>query len=166
VWIGVTIAAIANPATLPVAFAATAVLVADVCTRDGRAGTTSLVRSAPHLRERFVWWKLASAAIVAFVVMAVPIVRAPSPAAAVVATIFIACLATAIGVVSGNPKAFTVLFLTFWYIVVKDKATAALNFGGVHGAPRLAVTMAYAGVAIGAVVAAQAFYAMRLRRGE
>jgi len=166
VWIGVTIAAIVNPRSLPVALAATAVMVADVASRDRRAGTLALIRSAPHLRERFVGWKFASATIVAFAFMAVPIVRSPSPIAAAVATLFIALTATAAGVATNNPKTFIVLFLTFWYVVVNDRGTPALNFGGVHGAPAASVTAAYAAIAVAVAIAGQLLYGQRLRRGD
>ena len=58
-------------AVMPIAFAALAIAVADVACRDQRAGTNALIRSAPRVRELFVWWKAASAAVIAIAFLAV-----------------------------------------------------------------------------------------------
>ena len=112
-----------------------------------------------------------SSTMTAMIVIAIPAARfiAVRPAATpylLGAIAFIVAFATALGIISANPKTFLVLFLTFWYVVVNDRGTAALNFGGVHGLPQPNVTAAYAGIAIAAVAIAQGFYAMRLRRGD
>jgi hypothetical protein len=162
----VAIAALKSPATMPFALAATAVVVADIACRDQRAGTIALIRSAPRLRESFVIWKLASTTIVAFAMMAVPIARATSPLAAVIATLFIAAIATALGIVSSNPKTFVVLFLTFWYVVINDKGNGMLNFAGMHGVPHASTNALYAAIAGGTALLTAAFYAFRLSRGD
>jgi hypothetical protein len=170
--IGVAIAALAGnaAAVLPVAFAAAAIAVADVATRDATAGTTALLRSAPHLKERFVWWKLASTALVVGLVLLVPALRfaADRPTALaplVVGALFTAATATALGVISGNAKTFIVLFLSFWYAVISDKgATPPLDFAGFYGKATPPVMLAYLAIAAGLVAAAQMIYTIQLRR--
>jgi ABC-type transport system involved in multi-copper enzyme maturation permease subunit len=61
---------------LPLAFAACAIAIADIASREKRAGTTALVFAAPGLRTRFVWWKFASTLIVALAFLAVPLASA------------------------------------------------------------------------------------------
>ena len=70
--VAVVAAAFAPP---EVAFAALAIAIADVACRDQRAGTAMLIRSAPRVRERFVWWKTASAGVIALVMLGVPALR-------------------------------------------------------------------------------------------
>src|SRR5205823_4775724 len=105
--------------------------IADVACRDERFGTTALIRSMPHLREQFVWWKAASSGVIAVLFLAVPALRAGArglvPLA--VGALLVVAAATACAVISGNAKTFVVLFLSFWYVVVNDRgATAALDF--------------------------------------
>src|SRR5205085_10113845 len=66
--IAVAIVAVAF-APLEVAFAVLAIAVADVACRDNQAGTAMLIRSAPRVRERFVWWKTASAGLIALIML-------------------------------------------------------------------------------------------------
>ena len=167
--IGITIAAIANPASLPIAFAIVAVFIADVASRDRRAGTTGLIYAAPRLRERFVTWKLSSAAIVALLLLIAPILHTAVVQRArllplIVGILFIAAAATSLGVISGNPKTFIVLFLTFWYVVVNDKgATKALDFAGFFSAPAMGVMVMYAGIAVAMIAMAEVVHRARLR---
>lgn len=58
-FIAITIATLFAPLAglLPVVFAALAIIVSDVSTRDSRAGTTASLRAIPRLRENHVWWK-------------------------------------------------------------------------------------------------------------
>lgn len=166
--IGITIAAIANPRSLPVTFALAAILIADIASRDRRAGTTGLISADPRLRENFVTWKLASASIVAMLLLIGPIARAAAHPATLIplltGILFIAAAATSFGVISGNPKTFIVLFLTFWYVVVNDKgATKALDFAGFFSTPAMTVMLMYAGIAIVMVAAAEGVHRARLR---
>jgi len=166
--IGITIAALANPKSLPVTFALAAVFIADVASRDRRAATTGLISAAPRLRERFVTWKLASAVIVALLLLIAPVVRAALHPAALLplltGILFIAAAATALGVISGNPKTFIVLFLTFWYVVVNDKgATKALDFAGFFSTPAMTVMLMYLAIAIVMLATAEGVHRARLR---
>jgi hypothetical protein len=167
--IGITIAANATPASLPIAFAIVAIFIADVASRDRRAGTTGLIYAAPRLRERFVTWKLSSAGIVALLLLIAPILHAAFAQRTrllplIIGIVFIAASATSLGVISGNPKTFIVLFLTFWYVVVNDKgATKALDFAGFFSTPAVTVMLMYAGIAIVMIATAEVVHRMRLR---
>jgi len=168
-WIAITIGSLANPRSLPVAFAIAAVFVAGIASRDQSAGTTGLISAAPRLRERFVFWKLSSALIVSSLLLIAPIVQAATVhrdrlLPLIAGIVFIAAAATALGVISGNPKTFIVLFLTFWYIVVNDNGkTGALDFAGFFSAPALAVTAMYAGIALAFIAAAAVVHRVRLQ---
>jgi hypothetical protein len=151
----------------PFVFAALAIAIADVASRDQRYGTTALIRSAPRVREQFVWWKTASAGVIAIAFLAVPALRAgvrgfvPLLAGA----LFVVAAATALGVISGNAKTFIVVFLSFWYVVFNDGgATPALDFAGFYGKATPAVVASYAAIAAGFLAAAQLVYTLRLRR--
>jgi hypothetical protein len=172
--VGFAIAALASDAlftgVLPFAFAACAVALADIACREKRAGTTALVFAAPRLRTRFVLFKFTSTLIVASAFLAVPVARAMAlrPASAlplVVGVIFIAAAATALGILSANPKTFIVGFLTFWYVALSDKgATPGLDFAGLAGAATSAVTLSYAAVALLFLTTAHLFHLHELRR--
>lgn len=170
--IGIAVASLAGDAkaVMPAAFAVAAIAVADVATRDAAAGTTALVRSAPQLKERFVFWKLGSALLVVTVLLAVPVLRfaAARPAALlplVIGALFVAAGATALGVISANAKTFVVVFLSFWYVVVNDKGVnRSLDFAGFFGRATPAVTAAYLAIAAAMLAAAHAFYRWQLSR--
>ncbi len=174
--VGLCIASLAAPtqaffsAVLPIAYAACAIAIADIACREQRAGTTALVFAAPHLRAHFVAWKFASAALVASAFLAAPIVRAAiaRPAFApqlLVGTLFTVAAATTLGIVSANPKTFTVAFLTFWYIAVSDKgATPSLDFGGWFHPATLPIAAAYLAAATTLLATAHLFHAWQLRR--
>jgi hypothetical protein len=158
--IGITIAAVASPKSLPITFALAAIFIADIASRDRRAGTISLISASPHLRENIVPWKFASASIVAAILLIVPIVRNPI---AIIGVLFIAAAATSLGVISGNPKTFIVLFLSFWYVVLNDHgAHRSFDFAGFNGTATSATIALYAGLSLAALVAAQFFYRLRL----
>jgi hypothetical protein len=173
VMIGFAVAGLAADApkdVMPVAFAAAAVLVADLSSREKRAGTLPLVYSTPLLRDGFVWWKFAAAVLLGSLILVVPALRmvaaAPSSIFALLAgLLFVCAAATALGIFSSNGKTFIVAFLTFWYVVVNDNGlSAGLDFAGFYGKATPAVTVTYAAIGIAALAAAQVFHASRLRR--
>lgn len=155
---------------LPFAFAACAVAVADVASRDKRAGTTALLFAAPGLRARFVLWKFASTLLVAAAFMALPIARAlslrPSSALAVLTGLLVTtAAATALGIISSNPKTFIVAFLTFWYIALSDKgASPALDFAGWWGKATPAISASWLAAGLTFLILAQLYHAFELRR--
>lgn len=168
-FIAVTIATLsAGKEALQIAFAAAAIFVAGIACREVRSGTTALIYAAPHLRERFVLWKLASTFSVTLIILGAPVVhtavaKPASLVALVTGILFIAATATALAIISSNPKTFIVLFLSFWYVVVNDKgATPFFDFAGFFSVPRFAVTATYAAIAIAFVAAAEAIHRFRL----
>jgi hypothetical protein len=172
--IAFAIAALASDAhalftgVLPVAFAACAISIADISCREKRAGTTALVYAAPSLRTHFVWWKFASALLVASAFLAVPLARAitlrpPAAPALLSAVIFTCAAATTLGTVSANAKTFIVSFLTFWYIATQDKgATPSLDFANFFGHTTPTVTAAYLATSAAALTTAHLLHTRTL----
>jgi hypothetical protein len=174
-FVGLIVASVvslaAPPASsLPILFATLAVIVSDVSTRDNRAGTTASVRSIAPLRERYVWWKLGSTCLLSFLFCAGAIVRSIPRGplllcALLVAIFFVAATATALGVVTSNPKTFIVGFLTFWYVVVNDRgANPMLDVAGFYGRATIATISLYATLSVGAIALADTFYRARVAR--
>ena len=173
VVIGFAVASLAAGAPkdmMPMAFAAAAILIADISSREKRAGTLPLIYSTPLLRDAFVWWKFGAAAILGSMVLGVAgarmIAASPSSAFALLAGLFFVCAAaTALGIFSSNGKTFILGFLTFWYVVVNDNGqSAAFDFAGFYGKATPAVTVTYAAIGIAALATAHLFHAARLRR--
>jgi hypothetical protein len=169
-FIAITIATLAGGHdALTIGIAAAAIFIADIASRERRAGTTALVYAAPHLRERFVFWKLGSSIVVATLILAAPVVhtaltRPASLVALVVGIAFLCAAATSLGIISSNPKTFVVLFLIYWYLVVNDKGqTAYFDFAGFFKTPPAWVTLIYAVLAIALIAAAEAVHRVRLR---
>jgi len=105
---------------------------------------------------------------VAAILLIAPLLRAVRHPAALLpllaGIVFITAAATSLGVISGNPKTFIVLFLTFWYVVVNDKgATKALDFAGFFTTPAMGVMLMYVGIAIALIATAEMVHRMRLR---
>jgi len=171
-FIAITVVTPIAPLTtiLPIVFAALALIVSDVSTRDARAGTTASVRSVPRLRENYVWWKLGSTCLLSLLLCAAPLLRTiaygPRTLAALVGGIlFVACTATALGVTTANPKTFIVGFLTFWYLVVNDHgANPMLDFAGFYGRFTGTTMVLYAVMSVAAILVAQIFYRIRLAK--
>ncbi|MFZ1221599.1 MAG: hypothetical protein WAO00_20100 [Chthoniobacterales bacterium] len=171
-FVAITIQSLFAPpsASLPVVFAVLAVIVSDVATRDGRAGTVASVRAIPRLRESYVWWKLGSTLLLSLLLCLGPLLRTISQgwgeASALLGGIFlVAAMATALGILTANPKTFIVVFLTFWYVVVNDKgANPLLDFAGFFGKASGKTIMLYAITSVVALALAQAFYRARLAR--
>jgi hypothetical protein len=169
-FVAVTIVTFLAPlaATLQVVFAALAVIVSDVATRDARGGTTASVRAISRLRENYVWWKLGSTCVLSLLLCAAPLVRTiphgpVAFAALICGIVFVSSMATALGVMTANPKTFIVGFLTFWYVVVNDHGTnAMLDFAGFYGRFTGTTIMLYAVISMLAIGAAQLLYRARL----
>jgi hypothetical protein len=171
-FVGITIATLFGSATgvLPVVFAVVAITISDVATRDFRAGTISSVRAIPRLRENYVWWKLGSTCLVSLMLCVMPLIRVigrgPAAFAALACGIlFVAAMATALGITTANPKTFIVGFLTFWYVVVNDKgANPLLDFAGFYGRSNSATLLLYGGITVIAIALAQVLHRVRLAR--
>jgi hypothetical protein len=154
-FIAVAIIVAAVSRSLPVAFLAMAISIADIASRDVRANTVTILHAAPRLREHFVAWKAMSTSIVALAFVC----TFPAPAV-LVGAFFTVAAATALR----NPKAFIVLFLSFWYVVINDKgATPALDFAGFYGKATPAIVAAYVLIALTMLAAATVADAIRRR---
>ncbi|MGN6183371.1 MAG: hypothetical protein ACTHQM_06915 [Thermoanaerobaculia bacterium] len=175
--VGFAIAALASPSTksllvgvMPVAFAGCAMAIADIASREKRSATTALIFATPSLRAKFVWWKFASALLVACAFLAVPVLRVliadPSAALRVLTGIvFITAAATALGIVSSNPKTFVVMFLTFWYVALSDKGqTPSFDFAGWFGIATPTVLATYFAASVVLLIAADVFHRVQLKR--
>jgi hypothetical protein len=155
---------------LPVLFACLALLLADVSCREMRAGTQTLVWASPRLRQRFVAWKFLTTVILGVLFVLIPASRLllSNPTAAlglVIGTLFLCSAATSLGVLSSNPKAFVVLFLSFFYLVVNDGGrTPSLDFAGFHGTATHAVMAAYAALTVVFVAVAVVVHQARTAR--
>lgn len=155
---------------LPIAFAALALVIADISSREKRSGTLGLVYAAPLLKVRFVVWKFLSAALLAVAFLAVPamrlaVLRPQVMPAFAIGAIFLAATATMLGIVSSNPKTFVVAFLSFWYVMINDPgAKPALDFAGFYGAATLPVTISYAVAALALLAIAEGWHRYELQR--
>jgi hypothetical protein len=153
---------------LPIAFAAFAIMVADVAARDARAGTSSMLFSAPRIREHFVLWKFLSTTLLGLVFFAIPLLRSLASGRAVallVGILFVTAAATALGSITQNPKTFIVGFLTFWYVLMNDKGTTpSLDFAGFFASPSVAVVASYAAATAAIVMTAHFFERWRQER--
>ncbi len=172
-FVAITIATLAGAPSrglLPIVFAALAIIISDVSTRDRRAATTAILYGSPRLREQFVWWKLGSVLVLSLLLCAAPIARAalggrPSLFALLGGLIFVAAMATSLGIVTANPKTFIAGFLCFWYLVVNDKgATPILDFAGFYGAASNNTILLYIALSVVGLTAAEVFHRTRLRR--
>jgi hypothetical protein len=171
-FVATTVASLFAPlgGLLPIVFAVVAVLVSDVATRDGRAGTVASLRAVPRLRENYLWWKLGSTLLLSLLLCAAPLLKTVShgwmPLGALIGGILlVASTATALGILTANPKTFIVGFLTFWYIVVNDKgASPKLDFAGFYGRATTNTIVLYAAISVIAIVIAQLFYRAHLAR--
>jgi hypothetical protein len=171
-FVAITIASFLAPLAgmLPIVFAVLAVIISDVVTRDTRAGILPSVRAIPRLREHYVWWKLGSTLLLSFLLCAGPLFRTISHGgvaigALICGIVLVATTATALGILTANPKTFIVGFLTFWYVVVNDKgASPLLDFAGFYGRFTSATIALYVCLSVAAIAIAQIFYRMRLAR--
>lgn len=152
---------------LPGIFAVMAVLVAGAAGREQSHGTRALIYASPRLRPLFVGWKLAGALALCLLFVAPAALRLaaldPGRVAALLAgTFFVAAAATALGVLTGSPKAFIVLFLSFWYLVLNDRgSTPLLDFAGFYGSATAETVATYLGIAALLLAAAQAVHLRR-----
>jgi hypothetical protein len=171
-FVGISVGSVVAPLSglMPIAFAVVAIAISDLTTRDRRAGTKPILFGAPGLRERFVVWKLGSGFLLALLLLAGPLLRTAGHGATpfvflLVGIALIVTLATALGVISGNPKTFIVIFLSFWYIVVNDKgASPMLDFAGFYGSGTAATMALYGAISAACVIAALLAHRERLRR--
>ena len=170
-FVVITIASLrAPPANLmPGVFAALAIVVSDVATRDARANTITMLWAMPRLRETFVWWKLGSTMLLSLFLCAGPLARVATHGALPLAGLLVgitlvAATATSLGVLTVDAKTFIVVFLSFWYLVVNDRgATPWLDFAGFYGNGNARTMLLYAVIGAVAIMLAAGRHKMRLK---
>lgn len=152
---------------LPAIFAVLAVMLAGASSREHRSGTVALTASIPRLERHYLTWKLGAALVIGLTFLAVPAIRigiaAPNRLlSVVVGLLFTVAGAMALGLITRTPKAFLVLFLSFWYVVLNDGGrTPWLDFAGFFGSATSSTHLLYAALAILVLSLAQAIVAFR-----
>jgi hypothetical protein len=137
-------------AVLPVLVAALVPLLSELPVRGTLAGVEPIVSAAPGTRRWSVPLKLATAGIVALLVVAGPaarlLVAQPSAALSLVlgaALLVASCVA--LGVATSSSKPFLALALAFWYLALNaNRGTPALDFAGWAGVATGGVRLGYA----------------------
>jgi hypothetical protein len=155
---------------LPVVFALLSVALADLATRERRAGLVAIVFAAPRRRERFATWKLTTAALVGLLFGGIPVARlliaAPGAGiSALVGILFLATASVALGITSGTPKTFVGLSLALWYVALNAKGhTPSLDYGGWWASATPLAQAGWAAAAVVAAVVAMAAHRARMTR--
>ncbi len=155
---------------LPAVFAVLSLALADVPTRERRAGLLGVVQATPRRREGFARWKLATASAVAFLIAGVPVARlvVTEPRAgvsALVGVFFLAVSAVALGLATSTPKTFMALSLALWYLALNARGhTPALDYGGWWASATPAVVAGWLVAALTAAVLALVAHRARLVR--
>jgi hypothetical protein len=80
--------------------------------------------------------------------------------------LFMASAATLLGLLTGTPKTFVVMFLLFLYTATSSKTTPAFDFAGLQGIATPSIVLLYAVASILMVVAAFGFERWRMNRDE
>lgn len=165
---------IASPSTiqnkLPLAFAAMVVVLADLATREKIIGTMPVIFAVPRLRSNFVLWKFITAIILALAFVWIAVLKLlfvqPFGALALIGgTIFAAACATALGILTSNPKSFIVLFLFFLYLVMNDGGHASFfDFAGWFKQATISVVAIYATISVAFIALAESFHRINLKR--
>jgi len=154
---------------LPVMFVALVPVLAAISTRDGMSNTRRLLFIIPNVKARFTVLKFCSAMTVALIVALCPLIRlgldVPYDALRLlVGLIFVASVATFLGLLTDSPKPFAALFLLFLYVVMSSQKTPALDFAGWQGLETPSVMATYAGLSIFMMVIAWSWQAWRNAR--
>ncbi len=108
--------------------------------------------------------------MLAVLLCAVPLLRSAAHglhtfAPLLVGVFFAAAMATSLGVLAGNSKAFIAAFLSFWYLVVNDRgATPLLDFAGFYGTASRQTVLLYLILSLAGLASAEIFHRARLHR--
>jgi hypothetical protein len=156
---------------LPIMFFILVPLLASISTRDRFSNTARLIFSAPLVRQQFAAVKFFSALFSAMLVGFILLVRMSledpfSSAAALTGMVFMASAATLLGLLTGTPKTFVVMFLLFLYIAVSSKTAPAFDFAGMQGIVTPSIVLLYAAASLLMAVAGFGFERWRMKTGE
>jgi hypothetical protein len=155
---------------LPLAFVAMVLVLSDLATREKASGTLPVIFSAPRLRMNFAFWKFSGAILLALsftwmAILKLLLVQPFSALALIGGTVFAASAATALGMLTTNPKTFIVSFLFFLYLVMNDKGhTASFDFAGWFNRTTPSIIATYAVISVSFFVAAESFHRLQLKR--
>ena len=146
-------------------------LLASISTRDRINNTVGLVFGAPLVRRQFVAFKFFSSLFSALIVGFIPLVRLSLDnlfysAAAVNGILFMVSAATLLGLLTGTPKTFVVMFLLFLYTAMSSEIVPAFDFAGLHAIATPSVVLVYAAASVMMVGTAFGFEKWRMMRGE
>lgn len=142
-------------AVLPAIFVGMAMILADLPIRERRSGTNTLIESLPLLKQHFVAWKTCTAFALAILILILPLARlsfhnSSSAFSLLIGAVFVVSAAIGLGIASGNPKTFMVIFLLFLYVVMNDGGkTPAFDFAGWYGNATPLVQFVYLSIAVG-----------------
>ncbi len=144
---------------LPVAFFAFVPAIASIATRDRGANVTPLLHSAPLVRRHYVVMKCLSAFLTLVLLSLVPWMRIavndPFAGLALLnGLVFVAASATFLGVMTGTPKAFAVVFLLFLYLAGSSRGEPAFDFAGWGGLATVGILGVYAAMSMLMIVTA------------
>ena len=149
---------------LPVWFLMLVVILAEIATRERKAGTLPVVFAVPLVKSGFVFWKFSTALFFTLTLTFIPCIRLltvhPRDAiSVVVGSLLVSALATSLGVITGNPKAFIVTFLLFLYLVINDGGRSpGFDFAGWYGTGTPGVQSCYFLAAATLLVVTQLVY--------
>ena len=156
---------------IPIIFFILVLLLASISTRDRQRNAAALIFSAPFVRERIAALKFFSAFFSTLLVGCIPLVRMSledpfGATAALNAMLFMVSVATLLGLITGTPKTFIVLFLLFLYTVSSSSTIPAFDFAGLHSIVTPAIVLIYTAVSIFMLVTVMVFEKWRMNRGE
>jgi hypothetical protein len=145
---------------LPAAFVLLAITIAEVSTRDRRAGAGPLLLSLPGVARQALPAKFLAALGVGLLLLWAPLLRLllSEPAAALsllLGASFLAAAAVALGELTGSAKAFTGGFALFFYLVLNVRSPE-LDFAGWNGLASGRVRLGYAAASAGLLLLAAA----------
>ena len=146
-------------------------LLASISTRERQMNTGALIFSAPFVRERISVLKFFSALFSTLLFGFIPLIRMSldnlfNAVAALNAMLFMASVATFLGLITGTPKTFIVLFLLFLYTASSSSTFAAFDFAGLHRIATPSTVLSYTTISIFLLVTVFGFEKWRMNRGE
>ena len=156
---------------LPITFFILVPLLASISTRDRVSNMARLVFTAPLVKRQYAALKFFSALLTTVLVGFIPLLRLSlddpfGAAAALNGMLLIASAATLLGLLTGTPKTFVVIFLLFLYTATSSKTAPAFDFAGLQGIATPSVVLFYAMASLLMMMAAFGFERWRIKREE
>jgi hypothetical protein len=144
---------------LPAMFFVLVPTLASISTRDRVGNIACLIFSAPFVRRQFVFLKFISSLLLTLLIGFIPLIRLglddPFGALALLnGLLFVVAAATLLGLSTGTPKTFAVVFLLFLYVAVSSRNIPALDFAGWERIVTAPVLLGYAAASLLMVAAA------------